>query len=445
MKDKELVYKRKWNMKLYSLHKALSADFLFYYAVKFLFLNEVKGLTTAEILIGTAVYGLCLALFQIPSTLVLDRQGDKKGIIMGDLLIAIGSIVFIFSNNLLIYLISRVLVAFGVAMKDLGESAVLNKSIPSTEKKNKIFAAIDGKGLGGYYYISALTAGVSGFLYTINPYIPMILCSLVTFIAFRVAFLFEEIEVKESKKVKKEKKENLLERYRDSIRENRLAFKFIFTSSRLKALMLYSGLMYSMLQVMLTYELGHLSEIKLSASVIGITYAIMQILSGFAARRQYIVHNLFRNKSLTVLGMVFTISVMFTGIFSLTTLPYGAIVAVVITCYALRSIVSGTYYVLIKKYLANFTNTRMLKRVYASYGVVTGISNIVICLIAAMIVTYNSISYSMIIFGLISTVAMMAVLYYMSDRVGLRPEEYNKKDISLSEYAKINSKGEIHE
>ena len=441
MKDKELVYKRKWNMKLYSLHKALSADFLFYYAVKFLFLNEVKGLTTAEILIGTAVYGLCLAFFQIPSTLVLDRYGDKKGIILGDLFIALGSIVFIFSNNLFIYLISRILVAFGVSLKDLGESAVLNKSIPSTEKKNKIFAAIDGKGLGGYYYISALTAGISGFLYNINPYIPMILCSLVSLISFRVAFLFEEIEVKETKKEKKEKKENLIERYRESYRENKLAFKFIFTSSRLKALMLYSGLMYSMLQVMLTYELGHLSEIKLSASVIGVTYAIMQILSGFAARHQNTFHNAFRNKSLSVLGLIFTISIMFTGIFSLTTLPYGTIVAVVMICYMLRSFVGGTYYVLIKKYLANFTNTRMLKRVYASYGLVTGISNIAICLLAALIVTYNSISYSMIIFGLISTVAMFAVLYYMNDRVGLKPEEYNKKDISLSEYAKINGRG----
>ena len=40
--QKNASIKRKTNMKIYTIHKTLTQDLLFYYAIKFLFLTTVK-------------------------------------------------------------------------------------------------------------------------------------------------------------------------------------------------------------------------------------------------------------------------------------------------------------------------------------------------------------------------------------------------------------------
>ena len=40
-KEKVLSEKRKKNMKVYSIHRMLTFDLLFYYAIKFLFLTQI--------------------------------------------------------------------------------------------------------------------------------------------------------------------------------------------------------------------------------------------------------------------------------------------------------------------------------------------------------------------------------------------------------------------
>ena len=50
--------KRKQNMKLYSLYRSISLDLLFYYAIEFLFLLEVKGISASDIVLKSSFYAL---------------------------------------------------------------------------------------------------------------------------------------------------------------------------------------------------------------------------------------------------------------------------------------------------------------------------------------------------------------------------------------------------
>lgn len=82
-------------------------------------------------------------------------------------------------------------------------SPFLTVSIPKTDKKGEIFSHIDGKGYSKYCYIAAASKVLSGYLFTINPYIPLILCLVaLTFVAI-VAYNFIEIEDYTEEKVEK--------------------------------------------------------------------------------------------------------------------------------------------------------------------------------------------------------------------------------------------------
>ena len=83
-------HRRKNNMKLYPIHKMLAADYLFFYAIKILFLTQIKSISMSDIVISTGLYGLFLILVQIPSSMSVEKCGDRKSLIFGDLALASG-------------------------------------------------------------------------------------------------------------------------------------------------------------------------------------------------------------------------------------------------------------------------------------------------------------------------------------------------------------------
>lgn len=426
-KEKEQVNARKKNMRIYSVHRMLTFDLLFYYAIKFLFLTQVKGFTASDIVVVSAFLGLFKVLFQIPITVVIDKIGNRRSLIIADLFQATSVTVIMLSNSLPVLIIGNLFGAIAVAMKDVAEPGLLNSSIPDVKEKSQIYSKIDGKSVGNFYYISAFSAIVSGFLFDINGYIPMTICVIILLISALLATGFTEL-------IPVQKQENIKKYYKTYFRDLKLAFSFIFNSSRLKALMLFSGVMYGIIMVMNTYEMGLLDEMGLSASITGIIYAIMQIVAGISSKHHEKIHQKYKNKTLSIVGVLYTLACLMAGIIAVTGLPYWLIIGIIVATYAVRYLSTGFYYVLIKKYITNFTNGEVANKVYSAHSFVIGLGNLIICAFGAIISSNFSVKHSMIIFGIVFFTIMILILNYMRTRVGLDPNSYRKKDINYKEY-----------
>ena len=311
-KEKEQINARKKNMRIYSVHRMLTFDLLFYYAIKFLFLTQVKGFTASDIVVVSAFLGLFKVLFQIPITVVIDKIGNRRSLIIADLFQATSVTVIMLSNSLPVLIIGNLFGAIAVAMKDVAEPGLLNSSIPDVKEKSQIYSKIDGKSVGNFYYISAFSAIVSGFLFDINGYIPMTICVIILLISALLATGFTEL-------IPVQKQENIKKYYKTYFRDLKLAFSFIFNSSRLKALMLFSGVMYGIIMVMNTYEMGLLDEMGLSASITGIIYAIMQIVAGISSKQHGKIHQKYKNKTLSIVGVSYTLACLMAGIIAVIT------------------------------------------------------------------------------------------------------------------------------
>lgn len=426
-KEKEQINARKKNMRIYSVHRMLTFDLLFYYAIKFLFLTQVKGFTASDIVVVSAFLGLFKVLFQIPITVVIDKIGNRRSLIIADLFQATSVTVIMLSNSLPVLIIGNLFGAIAVAMKDVAEPGLLNSSIPDVKEKSQIYSKIDGKSVGNFYYISAFSAIVSGFLFDINGYISMTICVIILLISALLATGFTEL-------IPVQKQEEIKKYYKTYFRDLKLAFSFIFNSSRLKALMLFSGVMYGIIMVMNTYEMGLLDEMGLSASITGIIYAIMQIVAGISSKQHEKIHQKYKNKTLSIVGVSYTLACLMAGIIAVTGLPYWLIIGIIVATYAVRYLSTGFYYVLIKKYITNFTNGEVANKVYSAHSFVIGLGNLIICAFGAIISSNFSVKYSMIIFGIVFFTIMILILNYMRTRVGLDPNSYRKKDINYKEY-----------
>ena len=426
-KEKEQINARKKNMRIYSVHRMLTFDLLFYYAIKFLFLTQVKGFTASDIVVVSAFLGLFKVLFQIPITVVIDKIGNRRSLIIADLFQATSVTVIMLSNSLPVLIVGNLFGAIAVAMKDVAEPGLLNLSIPDVKEKSQIYSRIDGKSVGNFYYISAFSAIVSGFLFDINGYIPMTICVIILLISALLATGFTEL-------TPVQKQEDIKKYYKTYFRDLKLAFSFIFNSSRLKALMLFSGVMYGIIMVMNTYEMGLLDEMGLSASITGIIYAIMQIVAGISSKQHEKIHQKYKNKTLSIVGVSYTLACLMAGIIAVTGLPYWLIIGIIVATYAVRYLSTGFYYVLIKKYITNFTNGEVANKVYSAHSFVIGLGNLIICAFGAIISSNFSVKHSMIIFGIVFFTIMILILNYMRTRVGLDPNSYRKKDINYKEY-----------
>lgn len=77
-KEKILSNKRKYNIRLYSLHRMLTADLLFYYAIEFIFLTQIKGLSAGNVVLASAFGGIFQIMLQIPSTILIEKVRREK-------------------------------------------------------------------------------------------------------------------------------------------------------------------------------------------------------------------------------------------------------------------------------------------------------------------------------------------------------------------------------
>lgn len=108
------------------------------------------------------------------------------------------------------------------SLKNIVEPAMLNGSIKAEkEEKSRIFAKAQGRAVSGYYALSAISMILSGFLYEINGYIPLLLSLGIVIITLIISTRFEDVKIEE-------KNEDNVETV--SLKE---AIKFVFKAKNL--------------------------------------------------------------------------------------------------------------------------------------------------------------------------------------------------------------------
>ena len=254
--NKELVNARKQNMKIYSIYRAISLDLIFYYAIEFLFLTQVKNITPAEVVLSTSFYAVFMIFLQIPASIFIDKVGTKKCTILANVFNVAFVLLSMNVKDVQTLIFAQFISSLCFSLKDISDEALLEYSIPDTKRKSDIFSKLEGKGFQKYFLINAITSVFAGSLYVINPYIPMIAALLFTIASTIMAFGFKDIQEVKKKQAIEGKKET--HHYFKELKE---AFSFIIKSQRLRSLFLYSGITWGTFCLISTYRNSVLVDI----------------------------------------------------------------------------------------------------------------------------------------------------------------------------------------
>ena len=144
--NKEIGNARKQNMKINSLYREISIDIIFYYAIEFLFLTQVKNITPSQVVLSTSFYALFMIILQIPASIVVDRLGTKKCTIVANVFNVIFVWLIMTCGSIYQLIFAQFISSLCYSLKDISDEALLRFSIPDTKKKGDIFSKIEGKG-----------------------------------------------------------------------------------------------------------------------------------------------------------------------------------------------------------------------------------------------------------------------------------------------------------
>lgn len=416
----EEVKVRKHNLRLYPKYLMLGYDLLFFYGIRVMFLLDVKGITESQILLAATVYALSMIVMQVPATLLASKIGYKNTAIAGNIFNIIWAILMITFDGFAGLALSQFISGVAFALKFVSEPNLLSTSIPQapTYQRNEIFSRLDKKGFSRYCIFSAISTIISGFLYDINPYIPIFLCLICVIAATAISFNFYDIQDEESK-----------ESFKDYIKDLKKGYKFITKSKRLRALLVMTGAVWGIIVLLDSYQLTLLQDIGATSVQVGFIFAMFELTRGLFSNTALDFNKKFKNRSLTNILLIFAIGFILAGIIAMSQLPFYTKLIIIVVILLIMGAANAIDQILAKKYVNNFASTKILPAIYSSKSICDNIFRTIITLLGSAIVGIYNIDIAMIVMGIFILILTLVLTVYSKDKLGLKPEEYTQKDI----------------
>lgn len=413
---------KRQNAKLFPIYKMFSWDLLFFYSTQYLFYTNIKGITPGEILKLDAFFPLFIIIMQLPATICADFLGRRKSLIIGNAFMIAYILMLILLPGIWGIFIANIIYAFGYSLRGIQATNILYDST-ATKGGEGLYPKINGKGATGYYILDGIASLTAGYLFVINGYLPMVICLVLTIIATIISTRFKDIYIN---KLEENEISNKVKEYKEDFK---ISIKNIITSKRLRALLIFMGIFNALITITGTYKGNILTELNVKPETFSMINAIFTLIAGVATTFQDKIHKKFRNRSFTFLSMVFITSFVLIGILLYTGI--NNILPIILILLAIRNITMSNYYVLSERYAKNFSNPKTRTRISFATEFTTNIIEAIAVFLAGCLLDSTNIQFATLFIGLFFFLLFVLILDYMKTRVGLKPEEYDKKDIEL--------------
>ncbi|MFR5190853.1 MAG: hypothetical protein ACLTEH_06445, partial [Clostridia bacterium] len=205
---------------------------------------------------------------------------------------------------------------------------------------------------------------------------------------------------------------------------------FILQSKRMKAFILFGAVFTGLITIVDTCRGDLLTDLGIGPEQFSAIFAILIFLGGVSIHLKERIEKRFKNRSLTMLVLIFIFACIGIGMVS-RSLTGNIIIPVVLLLYAFQYICTSNWYILEAKYEKNFTKPENRNQITFTYEFVGSIISSVLALGGSILLDNTNASTTFLLCGLAFLALMILILDYMRTRFGLKPKEYQKEDIDF--------------
>ena len=160
--------------KIHPYFAGFTCDLLFWFSINTIFLTIVKKFNASQISIISGVAIFLTIILQRPALRIIKKIGNIKSVRLGLFLLLISAIIITFGKSFEIILFGHVI--YHLAFFFTGMNSVILKRNLKATNREKDFAKLQGKISIIYSVITMIISFISGFIFNINNYLPMIFC-----------------------------------------------------------------------------------------------------------------------------------------------------------------------------------------------------------------------------------------------------------------------------
>ena len=183
---------------------------------------------------------------------------------------------------------------------------------------------------------------------------------------------------------------------------------------------------------MVTLRRSLLADVHVSSEFFGIIFTVLGIVASVASSKSFAIHQKYRNRTLTFLGISFSISIIISGLVVMVKMPIWLMYYLLLLMFAIQYILKGPFYTLIKQYLNSFSDNELRLKIYSANSLIEYVVSTIITFSCSFLLTMFTNAQATLIVGCFALFAFIGLLIYMLDKVGLKPEQYKKEDIDYS-------------
>ena len=194
------------SISIYPIFYGLTADLIFWIAINTLFLTTVKHLSASQINSIEAISTVVGIFFQLILVKIVRRIGNLNSVKLGVVLLFLSVLLNIVSKNYIGFLLAEIFYVIGFVFKHM-DNVILIKDLKYLNRSDE-YINYQTKGSTIYSLITLLISAISGFMFNINPYIPVIICLIVCFINIILTNFIYEVPVNDKNIDNKEYKIN---------------------------------------------------------------------------------------------------------------------------------------------------------------------------------------------------------------------------------------------
>ena len=202
--DENKLYR---SIKIYPIFYGLTADLIFWIAINTLFLTTVKNLTPAQINSMEAIATGIGIIFQLFLVKIVRKIGNINSVKLGVTLLFLSVLLNTICTKYIGFLIAELLYTIGFVFKHM-DNVILIKNLKYIDKSDD-YIKYQTKGSMIYSLVTLIISLISGFLFNINPYIPMIICMTICFINILLTYFIYDVPIIKEEEKKDNKKINL--------------------------------------------------------------------------------------------------------------------------------------------------------------------------------------------------------------------------------------------
>jgi len=174
-------------IKAYPFLRGFTADLLFFIAIDSLFYTVVKGLSPQLIVTMSTLASLCSILLRLVLLKIIKKLGNTLSVRVGLLLFLSSSLLITFGSSYSWVLLGKILYEISFIFKDM-EHVMLRNNL-SIIGREKDYAVITNNSMIIYAGLTFIVSLSSGFLFNVNPYLPMYFCIAILVVA-NIVFIF---------------------------------------------------------------------------------------------------------------------------------------------------------------------------------------------------------------------------------------------------------------